>query len=729
MNLFKALYNLPIRYKLILSYSSLFVLVITAISVVIYSLVKEVLEENIERELKNSTESILTLVKTSAIVSIRNHLSSLAHNNRDAVKYFYNQYRNGDMSEDQAKDMASTFLLHQTVGKTGYIYCVNSEGVAVVHPNQRVLGRNWSDRSFVKAQKTRKEGYLEYDWKNPGEPHERPKALYMTHFEPWDWIISISSYREEFNELVRVEDFSKSILAMRFGNTGYPYIIDTRGNIVIHPEKAKKGYYIEKNSAGRDIILEICKRKNGKITYDWENPETGITREKHVIYNHIPEYDWIVASTSYPDELFKTLNAIRGLIFVSVLLSVFVVIPITLRISSSMTNPLQELISRLISGSIGDFSIRMNRHSGDEIGQMALYFNRYMEKLESYHQHLRRSEEKFSKAFRSSPSPISITTYRNGKILDVNESFLRSTEYERHEVIGKSIQDLGFYFDNDEILRIVELLNRNGAIRNRPIHFQTKSGEGRLGLLSAEIIEIWDEPCVLGITEDVTEVVRLEREILDVSENERQKLGRDLHDDLCPHLIGIEVLSKVLEKKLEQKSLKEATEARKIRRLIGNAINKTRVLSKGLCPVFLIDQGFESALRELANSISEIYGIICTFEIKAKISISDNSQATHLYYIAQEAVQNAIKHGMAKKISIVLFLEGQKLNMQIIDDGLGVPKKPDKRGIGLVNMSFRAKMINASFEVRNNPGGGTTVAVSIHETSNLRSMLEHDRPH
>ena len=83
-------------------------------------------------------------------------------------------------------------------------------------PRQALLNVNVSQYDFVKEMLREKKGYMEYDWKNPGENETRPKALYMLYFAPWDWIIAVSSYRKEFKGLVRVEDFEKSVLACAF---------------------------------------------------------------------------------------------------------------------------------------------------------------------------------------------------------------------------------------------------------------------------------------------------------------------------------------------------------------------------------------------------------------------------------------------------------------------------------------------------------------------------------
>ena len=104
---------------------------------------------------------------------------------------------------------------------SGAVYqCIDSQGILRVHPKKALRGVNISQYAFAQEQKRRKECYIQFDWKNPGEAHERSKTLPMTHFAPWDWIISASSYRDKISELVNVNDFRNSILSLRFGKNG-----------------------------------------------------------------------------------------------------------------------------------------------------------------------------------------------------------------------------------------------------------------------------------------------------------------------------------------------------------------------------------------------------------------------------------------------------------------------------------------------------------------------------
>jgi two-component system, NtrC family, sensor kinase len=477
LNLSRRFADLRIRYKLLISYSALFILSLTIGSGIIFSFVKQAIEANIESELKNTTQTILNMVRTSAGVSIKNHLRAVAEKNREIAHYFYQQAMAGTFSMEAAKRRSRDVMLSQTIGKTGYIYCIDSHGVILIHPESALIQADLSDYSFIADQKIRKNGYLEYNWKNPGETQPRPKALYMTYFEPWDWIISVSSYRNEFKELVNVDDFRDSILSLVFGQTGYSYVLDIEGNLIVHP--SLEGNFFEATDVkGRQFIREICKRKSGKIIYSWEPSGESPAREKLVIFNYIPEYEWIVASSSYLEEFYAPLKTIGHLILATVLVSLILVLPITLRISSSITNPLQELMNRFALGAKGDISVRMQRQSRDEVGTLANYFNTFMERLEVYSESLkteitdrkkaeaaiRKSEAKYRELVENANSIILRLT-PEGRITFFNEFAQQFFGYAESEILGEHVTGTIVSGDTPEGIR---MMIRQSGYRGAP---------------------------------------------------------------------------------------------------------------------------------------------------------------------------------------------------------------------------------------------------------------------
>ncbi|MCP4137588.1 MAG: response regulator [bacterium] len=377
--------NLPIRFKLLIGYSILFVLAILVSSSFMYVLLRHTITTNISNELKNTNASLLNMVKSTLDVSIKNHLRAVAEKNRDIVAYLYAQSQAGLMTGNQAKKLAASILLSQKIGDTGYIYCLTSKGVLEVHPKKKLRGVNISEYEFVRQQIRRRDGYLEYDWKNPDEHYPRPKAHYMTYFKPWDWIISASSYREEFTSLVNVRDFRERLLSIRFGETGYPYIINSQGTLIIHPKLEGVNIFDSEDAKGRRFIQDICSRKRGKIIYPWQNPGDEAAREKLVIFDYIPEFDWIVASSSYLEEFYSPLRTIRNSIIIMSSVTFLLFFLLTLWLSSFITHPLQILRDRFETGGTEDLTMRLEVLSQDEVGQLASYFNEFMKKLENAH--------------------------------------------------------------------------------------------------------------------------------------------------------------------------------------------------------------------------------------------------------------------------------------------------------------------------------------------------------
>jgi signal transduction histidine kinase len=187
-----------------------------------------------------------------------------------------------------------------------------------------------------------------------------------------------------------------------------------------------------------------------------------------------------------------------------------------------------------------------------------------------------------------------------------------------------------------------------------------------------------------------------------------------LHDGLCQHLAGIELMSQVLEQKLATKSKTDAARIGEISKHVRDAIGQTRSLARGLSPVTLESEGLASALQELAATTEKMFGITCRVAAAESGDVHAAAVETHLYRIAQEAVSNAFKHGKAREIVIQLEALPEAMVLSVTDDGSGIPEPPPRnRGMGLRIMDYRASMIGGALSIRRNPNGGTTVRCSV----------------
>ncbi|HPI93686.1 MAG TPA: PAS domain S-box protein [Deltaproteobacteria bacterium] len=331
---------------------------------------------------------------------------------------------------------------------------------------------------------------------------------------------------------------------------------------------------------------------------------------------------------------------------------------------------------------------------------------------------LKRSEEMFARAFRSSPDAITITILENGLFLDVNDSFLRITGYTRDEAIGHTSIELGIWPSPEFRREVMAQLAGKGSIKDLEVDFRTKSGDLRRIVYAAEPIELQGRPCLISVFADVTEQRHLEREILEIGERERQKIGQDLHDDLQQHLIGTEALALSLENRLAAGSRDEAAQAHDITGLIREAIAKTRAIARGLSPLYIDEEALITAIRDLAGQVEAIFGVSFRLDVGRDVHVKDNATAVHIYRIIQEAVNNAVRHGRAGRITISLKTKRCRLALTITDNGSGIPDDVRKgTGMGLSIMRHRAKMIGARIDIRKNQKGGTSVICQLDQGS------------
>ena len=228
--------------------------------------------------------------------------------------------------------------------------------------------------------------------------------------------------------------------------------------------------------------------------------------------------------------------------------------------------------------------------------------------------------------------------------------------------------------------------------------------------LSVSEVKLSDRRIFTGFVRDITERKRLEKEILEISEREQRRIGQDLHDGLCQHLAGIEMLSQVLAQKLSTKSKDASARATEIAKAVREGISQTRLLARGLSPVTLEAEGLMSALTELALNTEKMFHVRCVLDCPEVVKFDDHAAATHLFRIAQEAVSNALKHGKAKNISIHLTEAATHLHLHVDDDGIGFPEKfSTGTGMGLRIMQSRIGMVGGTLTVERPPAGGTSV--------------------
>jgi len=301
----------------------------------------------------------------------------------------------------------------------------------------------------------------------------------------------------------------------------------------------------------------------------------------------------------------------------------------------------------------------------------------------------------------------------DGAILRANQAQLDLLGVKRENYLGHRITE----FDANK-LAVNELLSRL-ADREIVHNFRTRlrHSDGSMRFVLIDAISHWNEGRFRHssiFTRDITQRIELEREILTISEREHRRIAHDMHDDLGQLLTAAGYLTGALQKKLMARNRSEAAEGARIQALLDQALEQTRSLARGLYPVKPEPNGLMAALEELAARTKKNFHSSCRFTCHRPVLIEDNTVATHLYRIAQEAVTNAIKHGKSERIEIGLIQTPGRITVMVKDNGLGFPaKRPKKSGMGLRIMEYRAGMVGGTLVIQKESKGGTAVICSV----------------
>jgi signal transduction histidine kinase len=219
----------------------------------------------------------------------------------------------------------------------------------------------------------------------------------------------------------------------------------------------------------------------------------------------------------------------------------------------------------------------------------------------------------------------------------------------------------------------------------------------------------------LRLQEEIRRRRFLERQVLSVAEQEKRRISLELHDGLGQHLTGVAFVARGLADQVREARSIAAEEVDWLVRLINEGVSRTRGLARGLWPVSLERGSLADAIRRLAEDLESIFGVSCQVHVSDEPRIASNIAAHHVFRVAQEAANNAIKHGKARRLEFRLESIGEDFAITVLNDGLAVDPEAltDAKGIGVVGMKLRADALGGALSIEPLPAGGAEVVLRL----------------
>lgn len=332
--------------------------------------------------------------------------------------------------------------------------------------------------------------------------------------------------------------------------------------------------------------------------------------------------------------------------------------------------------------------------------------------LEVANQQLGDSRERLRAIVENATDAI-ITIDTRGIMDSVNPAAERMFDYTAAEMIGQDVALLMPAPYRAEHTGYLANYLQTGIRRMIGIgrEVQGRRKDGSIFPLDLGVSEVPRLGLFTGVLRDVTQRKQLEREVLEIAALEQRRIGQELHDDVGQEVTGLALMADVLARRLEHLPA-EAEVVGKLAAGMERVHRQVRRLARGLLPDDVDPEGLRVALEDLAAHTGELSDVTCTFECVGAVDVPDATTATHLLRVAQEAVNNSLRHGQARQIHLSLRGENDSLVLQIRDDGVGIPARLDEKkggGVGQRIMRNRAAVIGGALTIGRAEGSGTQV--------------------
>lgn len=329
---------------------------------------------------------------------------------------------------------------------------------------------------------------------------------------------------------------------------------------------------------------------------------------------------------------------------------------------------------------------------------------------------LRRSESYLRSIVNTAADAI-ITIDAHGTIETFNPAAERMFGYVAAEVVGRNVSILmPLPYRNEHDGYIVRYLKTGGAraIGVRP-EVSGLRKDGTTFPLDIAVSRMGNRHFA-GILRDISDRRRFEWRTAESQLEERRHLAQELHDEIGGHMTGLGLLAQSLQAELAKRGeVPLAAKAQEVAQSISDAHQRLRSVVRGLMPPIEAGrEGLITALRNLAEQYQNTSEVTCRFQCDPPVYVEDSMIALHLFRIAQEAVNNALRHGQPKLITVRLGRLAQHLELVVADDGRGLQEVPSGHaGIGLESVRQRVRLLGGECSIQSGEGGGTAVRCRV----------------
>ncbi len=377
----------PLKTKLMIVFLPLFLFLSIGLSVVNFIMTRNNINTSINKELQKLSNSVHITFKSLISFAMKNFLRGVSDKNTSIAEDYYELHDKGLFSKKAAKNRLIKLFKDQKIGKTGDVFIADisknrKNPPFVIKPPIKIFKKQWIP--MLKKAISNVYGYLEFDhwYKN----RKTRRSVYYNFIRKWNWIIFIIADKEEVKNLINIEDISADLLTLKIEKNGYASIMDTKGNLLVHPWNQNENVYDLEDARGTKIFQKMIEKKNGKLTYYWDYGQGA--QESLMYFKYVPDMKLIIWLTTALDDHYIILYKSLRITVLVLIVSIILIIPVIIISSGKLIKPLNGIVDTLEEITESRDFKRVNVRGNQEVVHLGKAFNVMISEIEHYTQNL-----------------------------------------------------------------------------------------------------------------------------------------------------------------------------------------------------------------------------------------------------------------------------------------------------------------------------------------------------